>query len=288
MKLRAMGVILAAGLMGCGEYNREAVEDNNQGVQMMRARRFTDARDRFQRAADEDPKFDQPLYNLARVHMEQHEWPAAADALTRAIGRNPRNPEYHYQLGLAHAAQEHWDAAKTALTQATQVSPNYHPAYFELGRVHERLDDLQAALNAYTTTLQKAPRAYRGYARLGRLYRLVRDYDRANQVLTAGLEVAPVGAFERGSMHNELGNVLLERGQREPAIEQFVAAHQEDPELAVALYNAGATAAEVPNLRQRAILYLQRFIEVRGGNAPREYLDMAQNRLAELQSGGAR
>jgi hypothetical protein len=53
------------------------------------------------------------------------------------------------------------------------------------------------------------------------------------------------------------------------------------------MFSAGYTLADVPERRQQAILYFQRFIEARGGNAPREYLDIAQNRLAQLQSPGA-
>ena len=156
-----------------------------------------------------------------------------------------------------------------------------------LGEVAEKLDEPQAALAAYTTAITKAPRVYRAYVRLGRSYYRVRDYERAAQVLREGLRIAPEGALERGSMHNILGNVLLEQGQREQAIESCLSANREDPELAEALFSAGYTSAEIPERRQQAILYLQRFVEARGGSAPREYLDIAQNKLAELQATGA-
>lgn len=282
-----MGVVLAATVAGCSEYSREAVEDNNQGMALLRANRLEDARDRFQRAADEDAKFDQPLYNLALVQMRREQWAAAAEALTRAIARNPRNAEYQFQLGNAHFQQEHWEDARRAFTQATQVNPNFYMAYVRLGEVAERLDEPQAALTAYTSAITKAPRSYRAYVRLGRSYYRVHDYERATTVLREGLRIAPEGALERGSMHNILGNVLLEQGQRPQAIDEFLAANREDPELAEALFSAGYTCAEIPERRQQAILYLQRFVEARGGTAPREYLDIAQNKLAELQNPGA-
>lgn len=283
---RWCGVFLVVAMTACSEYNREAVQDNNAGMALMRQGRLADARDKFQRAADADPKFDQPLYNLSLVHVKQREWAPAAEALTRAIARNPRNAEYHFQLGKAHYNQEHWEQARTAFQQATQVSPNYYLAYFWQGLVAERLDDPQSALQAYTTALTKAPRSYSSYAHLGRLYRQVHEYDRAAQVPREGLRIAPEGAVERGSMHNVLGNVLLEQGQRDAAVEEFVAANREDPEMSEAMFSAGYTLADVPERRQQAILYLQRFVEARGGNAPREYLDIAQNKLAQLQSAG--
>jgi tetratricopeptide (TPR) repeat protein len=214
---RWCGVFFAVAMAtACSEYNREAVQDNNAGMALMRQGRLSDARDKFQRAADEDPKFDQPLYNLALVHVRRSASGAAAEALTRAIARNPRNAEYHFQLGNAHYNLEHWEQARAAFNQATQVSQGYYLAYFWQGMVAERLDEPQAALQAYTTALTKAPRSYNSYVHLGRLYYQVHEYDRAAQVLREGLRIAPEGAVERGSMHNVLGNVLLEQGQREP------------------------------------------------------------------------
>lgn len=285
----SISVIGVAALLlasGCSEYSREAVEDNNTGMNLLRGGRMADARDKFQRAADEDPKFDQPLYNLALVHIRTHEWGNAAEALTRAIARNPRNAEYHYQLGNAHFELEHWDQARAAFNQAISVNPNLYMAHYRLGEVADRLDEPQQALQAYTNALTKAPRAYRAYVRLGRAYYRAHDYDRAIQVLREGLRIAPEGAIERGSMRNILGNVLLEQGHRDQAIDEFIAANRDDPELAEALFSAGYTCSEMPERRQQAILYLQRFIEARGGNAPREYLDIAQNKLAELQNAG--
>lgn len=284
---RWCGLFLVVAATACSEYNREAVQDNNSGMSLLRAGRLADARDKFQRAADADPKFDQPLYNLSLVHVRNREWAQAAEALTRAIARNPRNAEYHFQLGKAHFNQEHWEQARAAFQQAATVNQGYYLAYFWQGLVAERLDEPQAALQAYTTALTKAPRSYSSYAHLGRLYRQVHEFDRAAQVLREGLRIAPEGAVERGSMHNVLGNVLLDQGQREAAVEEFVAATREDPEMAEAMFSAGYTLAEIPERRQQAILYLQRFLQARPSTVPREYIDIAQNKLSQLQTPGA-
>ena len=289
--MKRQGIALAAfvALVGCSEYNREAIEDNNAGMQAFRARRFSDARDRFQRAADEDPRFDQPLYNLAMVHKQQEAWAEVVSALTRAIARSPRNADYQFELGYANFRLERWDAAKQAFNQAIQISPSMYRAHYFLGKTHERLDEPQEALRSYSSTISRAPRAYAAYVSLGSLYYRVNQLDHAITVLREGLRIAPEGVTERGEMRNTLGNVLLRQGHREQAVDEFVAASREDPRLAVALFNAGFTCAEMPERRQQAILYLQRFVETRGGGerTPREYLDMAQNKLAELQTAGA-
>lgn len=291
-------VAAAFAAQGCSEYNREAIESNNQGMQLLRANRYADAREKFQRAAEEDRRYDLPLYNLALSYIRQRDWPNAIDALSRAISRKPNNAEYHFQLGNAHfqiatAAENaesgengaHLEQARTAFQAAIQHNRNMYMAHYRLGQVAELLDDAQAAMRAYTDTLQIAPRAYGAYARLGALYRRNRLYNEAAQVLREGLRIAPEGVRERGDMHNALGLTLLEQRQALPAVEEFVAAHTEDSEHVDALFSAGMTLADIPDRRPQAVLYLTRFIAARGGNAPPEYLQQAQAKLGELQSG---
>src|SRR6476619_4166593 len=90
-RLGAYLLVAAFAVNGCSEYNREAVESNNQGMQLLRANRYADAREKFQRSAEEDRRFDLPLYNLALSYIRQKDWPNAVDALSRAISRNPNN-----------------------------------------------------------------------------------------------------------------------------------------------------------------------------------------------------
>src|SRR5687768_17216764 len=103
MKRAGVFLVLAAlAAAGCSKYNRDAIEHNNEGVRFLRANRYVDARGMFQRASEEDPRYDEPLYNLALSHLRQRDYPAAADALQRAIARNQNNANYHYRLGDAH------------------------------------------------------------------------------------------------------------------------------------------------------------------------------------------
>lgn len=299
MRAGVFAVLVAAmTAQGCSEYNREAIESNNAGMQLLRANRYADAREKFQRAAEEDRRYDLPLYNLALSYIRQRDWPNAIDALSRAISRNQNNAEYHFQLGNAHfqiaSAPEnaesgengaHLEQARTAFQAAIQHNHNMYMAHYRLGQVAEMLDDAQAAMRAYTDTLQIAPRAYGAYARLGALYRRNHLYNEAAQVLREGLRVAPEGVRERGDMHNALGLTMLDQHQPLPATEEFLAAIREDPEHTDSLFSLGMTYAEMPDRRPQAVLYLSQFVAARGGNAPPEYLQQAQAKLGELQSG---
>ncbi len=299
MKRAGICLLAVALACSCGRYNREAVESNNQGMQFLRAGRFSDARERFQRAAEEDRNYDLPLYNLALAYIRQRDWANAADALTRAIARQASNADYHYQLGNAHyqiatAAENadnaqggaHLEQARAAFQVCVQRNPNYYMAHFRLGQVAELLDNPQDALREYSDTLRIAPRAFPAYARLARVYLHQHLNAEAAQTLREGLRVAPPGAPERGQMHAFLGSALLAQNQALPATEEFQAAINEDEQLTEALFNLGMTYADMPDRRQQAILYLTRFIAARGGTAPREFFDHAQQRLNELQTPG--
>lgn len=286
--MRWMRVVLAVAMLaGCNEYNRDAIEKNNQGTRAFRERRMQDARDAFALAAQLDPKFDQPLYNLALVHFEQEHWAEAAEALQGAIARDRRNPEYQFKLGYAYYQREQWEQARQAFQAATQITPSYWIAWYWLGKVAERLDEPQAALQAYTTAITKAPRAYRVYVNLGAAYRNVNERDRAVAVLTEGLRVAPEGVAERADMLNIRGNTYLDMGRRDDALNDLRQATREAPNLAAPFFSLGYTLSEMPEHRSEAVLYLQRFLELRDRETPREYVDVAQSRLAELQTAGS-
>ena len=303
-RIGALFVLVATVSVGCGEYNREAVDSNNQGMGFLRGNRYQDAREKFQRAAAEDPRYHLPLYNLALSYVRQREWSHAIDALDRAITRAPHNAEYHFQRGNAHyqiattpppanaapadssESGAHLEEARTSFRNAIRDSSSMYMAQFRLGQVSELLDDQQAALQAYTDCLRVAPRWYAAYARLGRIYQRNRLHEQAQQVLREGLRIAPAGVPERGGMHNQLGLVLLDQHQALPATEEFLAASREDPQMVQALFSLGMTFAEMPDKRQQAILYLQQFVQSRGGEAGADYITMATAKLGELQSAG--
>jgi tetratricopeptide (TPR) repeat protein len=299
MKRAGLFFLVAALGVGCSEYNREAVDSNNQGMALLRANRYADAREKFQSAAEQDRRFDLPLYNLALSYIRQKDWNNAIDALNRAISRNQNNADYYYQLGNAHyqiaSAPEnaenaesgaHYEQARQAFQNAIQRNRNLYMAHFRLGQIAEALDEPQAALRAYTDTITIAPRAYAAYARLGRVYMNNRLFDEAAQTLREGLRIAPEGVPERAQMHNILGLSLLRQNQQLQATEEFLAAIREDERLVVALFSLGMTYADMPDRRPQAILYLNQFVAARGGDAPPEYLAQAQARLGELQSNG--
>lgn len=286
---------LALALNGCSEYNREAIDSNNQGMQLLRANRYADAREKFQRAAEEDRRFDQPLYNLALSYIRQKDWSNSIDALQRAIARNNNNAEYHYLLGYAHyqiaTAPEnaenaeggaHFEQARTAFAAALQKNRGLYMAQYLTGKIAEALDEPQDAMRAYTETLRIAPRAYMAYVRLANLYYQHRLYPQAEQVIRAGLQVSTQGVSERGQMHNVLGLTLEARDQKPQAVEEFRAAIAEDPQLTAALYSLG-TLYEDLGQRPQAILYLQQFVAAQGGGNA-DYLADAQARLARLQT----
>ena len=294
-----MVLMLAFAANGCSEYNREAVDSNNQGMSLLRANRYADAREKFQRAAEEDHRYDLPLYNLALSYIRQHDWANAIDALDRAISRNPNNSEYHFQRGNAHyqiaTAPEnadnaeggaHLEQARTSFQNAITHNAHMYMAQFRLGQVAELLDEPAAALRAYTDCITNAPRAYPAYARLGRVYMNHNLFNEAAQVLREGLRIAPEGVPERGQMHNILGLTLLRQNQQVPATEEFLAAVREDPQLVQALFSLGMTYAEMADRHPQAVLYLTQFVSARGGNAPPEYIQIAQARLGELQAAG--
>ena len=100
---RWCGVFLVVSAMACSEYNREAVQDNNSGMGLMRQGRLTDARDKFQRAADADPKFVStspvPEATSATAPTNDNTGSNPATRSVRSTGRGPRTQRPTNQKG---------------------------------------------------------------------------------------------------------------------------------------------------------------------------------------------
>ena len=90
-------------------------------------------------------------------------------------------------------------------------------------------------------------------------------------------------------MHEQLGAVYQQMGQRDndnhklaQAVEQFQLALRLNPGSAAALFGLGMTYRLMSN-RERAQVFLKRFVETAGSNVPSHYRDAARQVLSEMQ-----
>jgi tetratricopeptide (TPR) repeat protein len=236
---------------GCSEYNREAIEDNNAGMNLLRGNRFWRRARPVPARGGRGPEVrSAALQPRAGAHAAGGVG-RGVSALTRAIARNPRNAEYHFQLGNAHFRQEHWEQARAAFNQAIQVAVNYYMAHYAWARWPSASTSRRPRCGVHQRDHQGAARLPR--VRAPRALVLPRERARPRHRRCSARGCASRRrAPERGARcTTSLGNVLLEQGHREQAVEEFVAATAKTRELAEALFSAGYTSAEIPERGSR-------------------------------------
>jgi protein O-GlcNAc transferase len=268
----------------CSRARVESMNKMNEGVMAGQQKRYMDAIKAFESAAAIDGQNDQVFWNMAMVHMEMRKFDRARDELQKAIAVNPTSASYHEKLGTVLMELKDWAGAKAALESAIQHDPSLFKAYYKLGQVLERLDDQQNALRRYTEAIQKGPRLLEAYSALGRLYADLGYLDYAVQVFQEAFKVALNGTEEEALVHYLLGTVYQQQKKYADAIREFRAALDVVPGMRDALFSLGWTYL-LTNEKEEAKRFLQKFVEVAGGDAPAHYVKAAQDKLNEMAEG---
>jgi tetratricopeptide (TPR) repeat protein len=106
-------------------------------LQSLRAGDLKQARQAFQRLADENPELSGPMTNIGIILLKQDDPAAAEKAFRDALSRNPKSAQAHNQLGLALRLQGRFQEAEQAYQSAVKLEPVYLLAHRNLGILYD-------------------------------------------------------------------------------------------------------------------------------------------------------
>lgn len=89
----------------------------------------------FEKAAELDPEWAQPLFRLAIVDMEEGEHARAAERLERARALEPENPDFPFRLGLCFERLERLSRARAMYDATLALDPENQNALEALQRL---------------------------------------------------------------------------------------------------------------------------------------------------------
>jgi len=153
---------------------------------------LTEARRLFQRAAEQDPNFAQPVaalgYTLVlQILLSYAEFPLetleqASQFATRAIALDDKEAMAHFALGRVQTLRGEYDAAIAELRTTIDLNPSLALAHYGLALTLTLAGQLDEAIFEYDTAMRLSPRdpliwafySSRGWARF-----LLRDYEAA-------------------------------------------------------------------------------------------------------------
>lgn len=275
-------VVLASSLTivgGCNQERNESIRLMNQGLQLFKRDRLTDALSKLAQAADVDPTNDRAFFYQGLLYEQKlDKFKQAEENYRRALELNPESGEYHYHLGATLAKQQRWKEAVASLEKSLQLDPTRAEAQLRLGMALEQLEQFDRAQEVYGQAIRTDPRLPEAYNALGNLYRRFEQYSHAAQVFKNAITNNPEWALN----YHDLGLVYQAQSRLDDAIAQFEKARQLDGKHAGTLFNLGMAHFANGN-GVAAIEHLKLYLSRRTANEDPLRIEAAQDTLARLE-----
>lgn len=177
----------------------------------MMARRFSDARDAFQRALEHDP--DARTYvNLGTVYYLDHDYERAVDLFKKAVEEMP-NPfrtwaslgeAYYWSRSSPEKANEAFAKAIDRLEADLSVNPEQPGNLARLAVCYAYLGRAEQALQTIEQALEKGPGDENVLARAAEVYALTGDDPQSDAVFKPRLMKIPKGKTKKLNVKNTI------------------------------------------------------------------------------------
>jgi tetratricopeptide (TPR) repeat protein len=178
----------------------------------------------------------------------------------RLIALTPKTPvavsrwsaDLFTEAGDALAGEERWKEAAMAYAHAVEADATFADGYVGLGRALDQLGHQTEAFTAYREAIRRKPDSAAAHLGIAQAYRRVEQWGDATSSIEEALRLDPAN----GNAVAEHGRILLGKGDRAGALDQYRRLQQLDSDAANALLNeiyaipssgernAGAEAAE--------------------------------------------
>ena len=209
----------------------------------------TEARTYFEQALALDPTYAKAQEALATaISMEigggvtpkEVGWPEAVKAARKTLQLDPKSAMAHAILGQERAFYAYdWRGANAELDQALALQPRDPDALYFCAQLAWALERMDEAKRLLELALAIDPLSSGAHLISGWHHYFTGDMDGAERELRTGLRIAPKSTY----IHQEIGRMLLMRGQPEAALEEtLLSPGPKDMDLALTYHALGRKA----------------------------------------------
>lgn len=171
-------------------------------------------------------------YQKARDLQAQGHYDLAALHYQLALELAPHFIEAYYELALLHLAQHEPEQAILYLKKLLDQYPNYAPAYFQLGHIYQKyFGAFEMALDYYQRAIQMDMRYAEAYYQAGFLYKEQGQILQAVRYLSKYVQLKP----DQAEVYLVLGDLLTTLQEQEKASQYYLKALELEPDNAHAL-----------------------------------------------------
>jgi tetratricopeptide (TPR) repeat protein len=217
---------------------------NNLGRIHLREGEAKKALAEFEKALELDPNNAEALLNIGAIHQGEGKSDLAQHFVQRALAVDPNSIGALAQLGEIRRDQGELDEAIRLFAEALAIDDSQPFLFMGIGDVLQRAGRYEQALEAFRHVLELEPDSFKARYNMGVTYSNMGRVEEAVAIYEQALELAPKD-FEAPAARNNLGALLLAKGETDRALEHFEAALKAAPFNVESRYNA-------------AILYLEK------------------------------
>ncbi len=188
---------------------------------------------------------------------------AARAPLTARLDERPDAFPAPFALGFLARAFGFEEPSRRWFERAAEAAPDRHEPQFELGVLRAAAGDREGALERFDLAIARAPADADDAAKL-RYYRgrVLSELGRTDEALEVWTSLAAGSGEFASRAANDLGVARLGRGDRDGALEAFLAAVGAAPDRPAPQLNAGSLLAELAR-GEEATPYLERARDLR-------------------------
>jgi tetratricopeptide (TPR) repeat protein len=191
----------------------------------------------FEKALGLDPRNAEALLNIAAIHQGEGKTELSEHFVQRALAVDPSSVGALAQLGELRRDQGQLEEAIRLFATALEIDDSQPFLWMGCGDVLQRAGRYEQALQAFQRVLELEPDSFKARYNLGVTYANMGRPDEAVAIYEQALALAPKDP-DAPAARNNLGGLLLARGDAARALEHFEAALSAAPYNLESRYNA--------------------------------------------------
>ncbi len=219
----------------------------NQGMALLNASKFSDAKQKFGEILDKDPGFSDALIRKGEAVFKENRSSEdarkqALDLLSQGLAKNPKNSVGYSVQGDVYEETKNWPEAVSSYRNALKYDPGNAGYWYELGKIYFLNKQYPQAVEALQTCVKLDPKNPLAFRLIGGSYFNMRDDKKAFDAYLAAQKLKPDAA----EYHYWLGRTLTNQGKDTLAIGYYESAVKLDgtkplyqKDLGISYYQVG-------------------------------------------------